>query len=108
LAQNRSDARIDTFDVQHPADWALLDDLHEPAQQRDALRWAQALAMLDEQVFVPLSQQLRDERITQLRIVAPGDTALASFDISPNPRWKFWQRDASKAQLLAALGKPSP
>ncbi|HSD36918.1 MAG TPA: hypothetical protein VLC92_05385 [Rhodocyclaceae bacterium] len=100
-------SNIATFDAQQPAAWSLIDDLHAPAQQRDAAAWSQALQRLDDEVFVPLAQQLRSGRIQHLRIVAPGDTALAQFNISPTPRWKFWQGGASKTQLVAALGKPS-
>jgi hypothetical protein len=98
---------IATFDPQQPAAWALIDDLYVPAQQRDTANWSQALKKLDAEVFVPLAQQLRSGRIQHLRIVSPGDTALAHFDISPTPRWKFWQGGASTTQLIAALGKPS-
>lgn len=100
-------ADVRPFDIQHPAAWSLLDALHAPAQQRDAASWARALEALDAEILLPLSRHLQAGSIAQLRIVAPGDTSLSSFDISPAPRWKFWQRGANKAQLVAALGKPS-
>ncbi|MEC5387639.1 hypothetical protein VVD49_18040 [Uliginosibacterium sp. H3] len=95
------------FDARQPAAWSLIDDLHAPAQQRDTGAWSNALQKLDAEVFVPLVHQLRSGRLHHLRIVAPGDTALTRLDISPTPRWKFWQRGASKAQLIARLGRPA-
>jgi hypothetical protein len=93
--------------VQHPGDWLLFDALHQPARQRDMPGWQEALQILDAEVFMPLSQRLRARTITHLTIVSPGDTTLASFDISPAPRWQIWRRRADKIALCAALGSPA-
>jgi hypothetical protein len=106
LAQTAG-AIIDAFDAKRTSDWLLLDALHEPARQRDAASWRDALQSLDAEVLMPLSQQLRARAITHLNIVSPGDTTLASFDISPAPRWQIWRRSAGKTALQSALGTPA-
>ncbi|MDB5801589.1 MAG: hypothetical protein JWL63_2528 [Rhodocyclales bacterium] len=99
--------KLEVFEPQHAAEWLVVDALFEPAQQRDAARWAQALQTLDAEVLVPLAKQLRERKIARLTIISPGDSTLARFDISPPPRWQIWQNRASKARLLAALGYPA-
>jgi hypothetical protein len=96
-------ASLEQYNAHSPAQWALVDALHGPAQQRDATLWRESLQALDTDVLLPLWQQLQARNIDEVVIVAPGDTAFTRFNISAAPRWHFWRRPATTAQLASAL-----
>ncbi|MFT3737114.1 MAG: hypothetical protein QM776_19245 [Rhodocyclaceae bacterium] len=89
-----------------PARWNLLDDLLLPAQQRDGWAWRTALARLDAEVFSELAEQLDDGRLSSVEVIAPGDSALSTWQVRRNPRWRFWARQCKPVSLQALLSRP--
>ncbi len=89
----------------HAADWIVLDELIKPARERDLDAWLKALQRLDAQIFLSLSHKLKQGQLDAVQIIAPGDTQLTQFDISPRPFWKFWQKPASLAQIARLLSE---
>ena len=76
----------------------VLDDLATAVNYEDADAWRTRIAALEAGWFAPLTAALRDRRLSELNLVALGETSTCRFSVKPADLLKFWR----KAQPLSA------
>lgn len=82
---------------------AIADDLHLPTQRHDALAWREALQAIETHWFAPLLAALDSRRLEALRLIALGDHASLTVDVSPGGAWRFWRKPLPLARLAEEL-----
>lgn len=78
----------------------VLDDLRSAALGGDLTGWQNGLLQLEKNWFAPLSQALRQGKISRLTLRAPGENGISSFSVSRTDLWKFWRRKAFRDLIL--------
>ncbi|MDR1854892.1 MAG: hypothetical protein LBR05_08330 [Azoarcus sp.] len=70
----------------------VLDELAAPARHLDLAAWRAALVGLENGWFAPIVAALRDGRLREFRLVAPGDRCRLALELGSCARRCFWRR----------------
>jgi hypothetical protein len=81
---------------------AVLDALEPPARTGDAIVWRDELARFEAAWLAPALDALRAGRLDALRLIAPGDQAIAELQVRRGDLWKFWRKPRPVADLATA------
>ena len=80
----------------------VLDSLLAPVIYEDSEAWRQAWQTLEAEWFAPLRRRL-GRTVQALEIAAPTLYGNLQWSLHSRDRWKFWRRNATPGQTLAAL-----
>ncbi len=86
----------------------VLDELQQPALQRDIDAWRAALQQLESEWFAPLAHALSRGQLGQLRLSAPSDRGTLRLVLRASERWKFWRKPFAFDSVLKSLAPPAP
>ena len=86
----------------------VLDTLLHPARQLDLDAWRRNLAALERDWIAPLASALRDGRVQELTLTAPGDRGTFELAVRAGERWKFWRKPLAFDTLLKSLTPAAP
>ena len=70
----------------------VLDTLADAVAYRDSESWRARVSQLESRWFAPLVRSLRENHVSRLTIVVPGEHACCRFDATRADLLKLWRR----------------